>query len=261
MQHHEESIAAYVERMRHQPDAVAVITTGSVARGLERPDSDVDLCLVLTEEAFTESWRHNRLSYVEHEGATYEGGYFDIKVASPAFLRQAAERGDDPMRASFLDARVAWTRIDDLDELIATIPVLPDQVWDERMASFIAQARLHGGYFLDQAVKLGNTHLLHHAAVHLVSAGGRALLALNRTLFQGHKYLDPTLARLERMPPGYRAAAQAVLESPDRDVATAYLGLLEDFHDWPLPGDQSLSTFVRDNELAWFSGLNPPEFC
>lgn len=261
MQHHDDSIATFVERVRHRPDALAVITTGSVARGSERPDSDVDLCLVLTEDAFAESWRQNRLSYVEHEGASYDGGYFDIKVASPALLREAAERADDPMRASFLDARVAWSCIDDLAQVIAAIPVLPDEAWDERMASFIAQARLHGGYFLDQAVTLGNVHLLHHAAVHLVSAGGRALLALNRTLFQGHKYLDPTLERLERIPTGYLAAAGAVLASPDRGAAAAYLDLLERFHDWPLPRDQSLSTFVRDNELAWFSGRNPPEFC
>ncbi|QDP98166.1 hypothetical protein FOE78_21695 [Microlunatus elymi] len=260
MQHHDDSIAAFVDRARDNYAVLAVIVDGSVSSGTERPDSDVDLVLVLTEDAFAQAWQENRLSYVERDGITYEGGYYDIKVASVAYLRRAADHADDPMRASLLHARIAWSRLDDLADLVAAIPRLPEEVWERRMASFIAQVRLHGGYFLKQAVQLDNEFLLHHAAVHLVGAGGRALLALNRTLFQGQKYLDRTLARLERVPAGYADAAHAVLSTPSLQTGTAYRDLIENFAAWPITAEETLSTFVRDNELSWYTGRSPIEY-
>ncbi|WP_159622982.1 nucleotidyltransferase domain-containing protein [Ruania rhizosphaerae] len=260
MQHHQDTLAAFVEHVRHDPDAVGVVVTGSVAHGTERPDSDVDVQLVLTEEAFAQAWEQNRLSYVVRDVATYDGGYVDIKVASADFLRRAARDGDDAMRHSMIGARVAWSRIEGLEEVVAAIPVLPADLWEDRMASFIAQARLHGGYFLKQAVILDNTHLLHHAAVHAVTAGGRALLALNRTLFKGHKYLDEMLASAGHVPDEYARAAAELLHQPSMESGKAYMDLLESFHPWPLSKEQTLSTFVRDNELGWYSGRMPPEY-
>lgn len=260
MEHHETTLAAYVERVRAQADALGVVLTGSVARGTERAGSDVDVVLVVTDEAFDAAWAENRISYAERVDATYSGGYVDIKLAGPALLRAAVLRADDPMRASFCGARVVWTRMADLAEVVTEIAALPEEVWDQRAGAMMAQVRLHAGYFLPQAVELGSTHLLHHAAVHAVAAGGRALLALNRTLFQGHKYLEGMLAGLQRIPDGYSAVARELLETPSLQAAGTYLQLLESFHEWSVSREASLSTFVRDNELAWYSGTLPPEY-
>jgi predicted nucleotidyltransferase len=260
VQHHEDSIAAFIQRIRGRDDVLAVILDGSVASGRERPDSDVDLVLVVTEEAFEQAWRENRLSYVERDSITYGGGYYDLKVASLPYLQRAVDDADDPMRASLLHARVVWSGIDDLEPLLTAIARLPEEVWEHRMASFIAQLRLHGGYFLRQAVEQDNEFLLHHAAVHMVGAGGRALLALNRTLFQGQKYLDQTLARLGRVPDGYADASRALLRQPSLATGAAYRELVESFHPWPIAEEQTLSTYVRDNELSWYTGRAPIEY-
>ncbi|WP_212804587.1 nucleotidyltransferase domain-containing protein [Actinocatenispora sera] len=47
MRHHEDTLDAYVRRVRADADAIAVIVVGSVARGTERADSDVDVYLVV----------------------------------------------------------------------------------------------------------------------------------------------------------------------------------------------------------------------
>ena len=52
MQHHEETLAAYVESVRTRPETLGVVLVGSVCRGTERPDSDVDVYRVITDEAF-----------------------------------------------------------------------------------------------------------------------------------------------------------------------------------------------------------------
>jgi hypothetical protein len=264
MQHHDAAIERFVADARLDPDMLAVVVDGSVASGLERVDSDVDLVLIVTDEAFERALAADRMSYTVdgagNGGIGYDHGYYDIKVATVGYLDLAAERGDDPVRAAFLHAKVVWSRIDGLPEKLARISTVPDAQWEQRMASHMAQVRLHGGYFLDQAYTLSNQYLLQHAVVHLVGAGGRALLALNRQLFQGQKYLERLVAELDRKPVGYETAAATVLTNPNPATANAYMTLLEDFYEWPLAPGTSLSRFVLDNELAWLFGTVPPEY-
>jgi hypothetical protein len=260
MQQHEETLAAYVRRVKADPNVIAVILVGSVARGTERPDSDVDVYLVVPDDVFDSAIAAHRVIFDERFDATYPGGYVDVKLATVAFLDAAAERGDDPVRASFEDARVAWVRGGyDIAGPVAAIPVLPPLVWESRAVSFMAEVWWHGTDFLPQAVASDNVFLLHHAAVHTVSAGGRALLALNQRLFRGPRYLDATLATLDRMPDGYGDLARQLITQPSRESAGAYVRALETFHPWPVDRATSASIFVRDNELAWLTGTLPPE--
>jgi predicted nucleotidyltransferase len=260
MEHHEDTLDAYVRRVKADPNTIAVIVVGSVAHGTERPDSDVDVYLVVPDDVFDSAIATNRVIFVERSDAKYLGGYVDVKLATVAFLNAAAERGDDPVRASFEGARVAWVRDGyDIAGPVAAIPLLPPTVWESRAVSFISQVRLHGTDFLREAVALDNTFLLHHAAVHTVSAGGRALLALNRRLFRGPKYLDATLATLDRIPDGYGDLARQLITRPSQESADAYVQALETFHPWPVDRAASDSIFIRDNELAWLTGILPPE--
>ena len=259
MQHHDAAIERFVAGASLDPDMLAVVVDGSVASGLERPDSDVDLVLIVTDDAFRRALDADRLSYVD-ENAGYDHGYYDIKVATVGYLDRAAERGDDPVRAAFLHTKVAWSRIEGLEQQIARISDVPDEQWDQRMASHIAQVRLHGGYFLNQAYQLSNQYLLQHAVVHLVGAGGRALLALNHRLFQGQKYLERLVSEVDRKPAGYEAAAAEVLRDPNPATAKAYMTMLEEFYEWPLSPESTLSRFVLDTELAWLFGTVPPEY-
>jgi predicted nucleotidyltransferase len=260
VQHHEDTLAAFVAQEAARDDTVAVVVSGSVARGDARPDSDVDVYLVVTEERFRKAWDDGLVSYVDTAVATYEGGYVDLKLATVDYLRRAAEAGDDPTRASFLTARVAWSRDPSVAGLVAAIPQLPEEVWAERGRSYLAQLRLYLDYFLLQGEAHGNTYLRYWAAVHGVNAGGRALLALNRTLFQGPKYLEKTVPGLPRVPAGYAELADALLREPTAVHGRTYADAIEELHDWGVPRDETLSRFVRDNELAWLTGRLPPEF-
>src|SRR5690625_7137590 len=110
MEHHETTLAAYVERVRAQADALGVVLTGSVARGTERAGSDVDVVLVGTDEAFDAAWAENRISYAERVDATYSGGYGDMKLAGPALRRAAALRAAHPPRPSLCRGRGGLAR-------------------------------------------------------------------------------------------------------------------------------------------------------
>jgi hypothetical protein len=260
VQHHDDTLAAFLAQESAREDAVAVVVTGSVARGDPRPDSDVDVYLVVSEERFGKAWDDGLVGYVDTDVATYDGGYVDVKLATADYLHRAAETADDPTRASFLNARLAWSRDPSVAGLVAAIPRIPDDVWADRGRSFVAQLRLYVHYFLLQGEAHGNTYLRTWAAVHAVGAGGRALLALNRTLFQGPKYLEKTVPGLPRVPAGYADLAAALLQDPTAERGQAYAAAIEELHDWGMTPDETLSRFVRDNELAWLTGRLPPEF-
>jgi predicted nucleotidyltransferase len=260
MQHQEDTLAAYVDKVAADETAIAVVLVGSLAKGTERVDSDVDVYLIVTDAAFAEAEAREQLSYVDSAIATYEGGYVDIKLATVDYLRRAATEGDDPVRASFLRARVAWSRDTQLAALVAAIPALPDEAWADRTASFIAQMRLYGGYFLKQGQQLGDEYLLRWAALHTVSSAGRALLARGHVLFSGNKYLSSLLAGLPDLPRGYLQLAEQLLVEPTAETGTTFLALVEAHHDWPIAREQTLSRFVRENELSWLTRVPPPEF-
>src|ERR1044072_4228770 len=139
MEHHEQTLGAYVRRVRADPNAIAVVVAGSVARGTERPDSDVDVYLVVPDEVFDGAIADNRVIFVDRSDAAYPGGYVDVKLATVAFLEAAAARGDARVRGSFEGARVAWVRAGyALAGLVAAIPVLPATAWESRAVSFIS---------------------------------------------------------------------------------------------------------------------------
>jgi predicted nucleotidyltransferase len=259
MKHHEAAIDTFVARSSDDPEILGIIVTGSVARGLERADSDVDLYLVVTEERWDRAVADNRIIYVEDDDS-YQGGYFDVKVVTLAYIDDAGERGDDPVRDSFARTRIVFSRVPDLAERVERAATVPPERWVPLAESFLAQARLHGDYFLPHAYDHGDLVLLHHAAVHTAVSASRALLALNHVAFQGPKYLTAAVAALEHKPDGWDALIRDLLAEPTTASAKAVIVALESFRDWGISFDDSLSTFVHDNELAWRTRLPTPEY-
>ena len=148
--HHEETIAAYATQVVAEPDVLALVVVGSVARATERSTSDVDVYLVVTDEAYAAAQAAGRVAYIDTDAATYDS-YVDIKLASPRYLERAVAYADDPTRASFLGARTVFDRTGSVAATIARIVTLPEQVWQRRVHAYRCQARLYGGYFLKQA--------------------------------------------------------------------------------------------------------------
>jgi predicted nucleotidyltransferase len=259
MEQHERALEAYVDSVQEEPATLAVVVVGSVARGTERTDSDVDVYLVVDDEHFAAASAVDRFAWVDRAGLDYPGSYIDVKLASPEYLAAAAARADDPTRASFAGARVAFSRIDGLDALLERIVRLPDDVWASRIRSNVAQTRLYGGYFLPQAVERGDAFLRQHAGLHLALAAARAALAAARVLHQGPKYISD-LIRTVPTPDGFVPAWQSVLDDPGIENARVLMGLVDTWLEEDLSPDDALSVFIRDNELAWLRGTVPTEF-
>jgi hypothetical protein len=260
VRHHQDTIKNFTRFQAARPEVLGVAVVGSVARGDERSDSDVDVYVVITDDAYADAERQGRIAFVSHDGVTYAGGYVDVKLCSPGYLAAAVERADDPTRASFLRARVTLDRIGGLAETVNAITELPEEVWRRRVNAYQAQVALYGGYFLPQAYERGDGFLLHHSAVHTAFAAGRTALAHHRRLFRGQKYLNKDIAGLSELPASFRTAWTSVLADASPTTAAALIGEIDSLVGSSLSVDESLSRFITDNELAWLNGTIPPEF-
>lgn len=259
MEPQERALSAYIDSVRDDPGTLAVVLVGSVAQGRERSDSDVDVYLIVDDQRFAEAAAADRFAWVERWDLDYPGSYIDIKIASPSYLESAAVGADDPTRASFVGARVAFSRVDGLESVIERIATLPDDEWSGRIRSHMAQARLYGGYFLTQAIDRQDPFLRSHAGLHFALAAARVALASGRTLLQGPKYVS-RLVRSVPTPDGFVDAWEQVVNDPGIENARVLMALLDAWAGDDLSPDQALSIFIRDNELAWLRGTVPAEF-
>ncbi len=259
MEHQERALAAYVDQVAASPDTVGVVLIGSLARGVEREDSDVDVYLIVTADAFARSTAEDRWAWIDRQGLDYPGSYIDVKLADLDYLRTAVERADDPTRASFAGARVAFSRDDELSALVERISVLDADAWAARVRSHVAQVHLHGGYFLRQAEEHGDPFLLQHASVHTALAAARAALAAAHRLMPGPKYIQ-ALVREVPSPDGFVESWDRLLQEPSIASSNALIEIIDGWLGRDQTHLDSLSVFIRDNELAWLRGTIPAEY-
>lgn len=259
MRHHERAIETYLARTASRHDVLGVLLTGSLATRSERADSDVDLVLVVDEDMWREAVAADRIMFVDREDVGYDGGYFDVKLATVAQLEAAVDRADDPARHSLGSAEVLYDQGFHLADTVRRIAAHAGPGQADLVASHVAQARLHGEYFLAHGVEHDDPFLAAHAAVHLGLAAGRALLASTRTPYPGPKDLAATLRALPDPGPRFAAAITEAARTPSLRNCGALLDLLEQHLGDALPAAATLSRFVLDNELAWFHGRTPPE--
>jgi predicted nucleotidyltransferase len=256
-EHHRKAIDVLAARMQQDPEVLAVIIGGSVAKGVAREDSDVDCYLVISDSAFKVRKQLDELAYYSKEECDYPGGYIDGKRINYAFIQAAAERGSEPTRASFEGAFVAFTRIPELSELVSQIPVFPEAQREKNLKDFYAQVLLYGHYFSDRALTLNNTYLLTHSVSQIALFAGRLLLAYNRILFPCHKSLAQTLERASEMPDRYMELQQAMLTNPTKETISDFIECVSAFQQWGLTMKQAVSRFIENNEWNWLEGEPP----
>ncbi|MGN7764804.1 nucleotidyltransferase domain-containing protein [Paenibacillus sp. 22594] len=250
-EHHRQTLEKLVGKLEKNPSCLAVITSGSVAQGTAKETSDVDVHLVLSDEAYAAYDQDHMLSYVDREVSTYEGGYADIKVINLRFLELAAGQGNEPTRYAFTGSEVVFSRIPELDELVARIPIYPEENRDCNLRDFCAQIFLYAFYFAKEAARKNDAYLLAHSASNLVFFSGRMILAYNRLLFPSHKGLLDAVAAAEAKPKDFRKLATELLQSPSADKSMRFAARMLAFYNHGLSFEQALGIYVLNNERFW----------
>lgn len=253
--HHQETIERFVAKIKQDPEVQAVLLGGSIAHGYANESSDVDVMLVVDEKIRLQREKEGRLSYWENESCTYPDGYIDGKFISTSFIRQVAERGSEPARFAFADARPVYYTIEGLEEEVRLASRYPVEQKESNMESFVAQ--LEGWkWYCGEALKRDNLYLLQVAATRVALFGGRLILAHNERLYPYHKWFLKELERASDRPENMLDKLQLMLREPTSSNIESFADLILHYRSWP-GGSPWPNRFMLDSELTWLEGWTP----
>jgi hypothetical protein len=255
-EHHRRAIDKVIAHFQDDPKFPALIIAGSIAKGLEREDSDVDVILVATDEEYATRAPAWDLAYYSTDSCDYEGGYVDGKICDLQFLRDVADHGSDPARAAFEGAWIGYSRIPELADILSRIPVYPEHEHQERIRSFYAQVEAWRWY-VGEAEKWDDRYLLMHTTSQLALFSGRMILAHNRILYPYHKWFMHALRDAPDKPEDFLALIDDLLEHPGKANADALCESLFGFQEWDKPSEGWAARFMKDSEWNWRDGQPP----
>ncbi len=256
--HHAATVRNLTRHLATDPEVLALLLAGSVAHGFATASSDVDVALVVTPEALARRDAQDRLTVTLHPDSgvvTYEGGYVDGKYVTLDGLQQVAERGSDPARYAYVGARVLFSRVAGLPELLDRITRYPTAERDARVTSFTAQL-LGWRWYFGQGVAKDDPYLRTAALAKVVLFACRLVLAETSTLYPHHKWLLRVTESVAHRPADLVDRLRGVLAEPTWPAVEALVSDLLAFYGideraadavWP-------THFLRDHENAWLTG-------
>jgi len=253
--HHARAIEKTVDRLRSEvPRLLAVILGGSIAKGIERDDSDVDLIVVLPDDDYATRLAENRVSFLWHDVCDYENGYAEGRFVSRSYIQEAAQRGSQPTRHAFTGATALYCTDSEIETWLPRIPVYPESRHRTNVASFLAQLQLNRGFFWGEGKRRSDRYLQTRAATEIILFGCRLILAHNRILFACQKRLvEQTLDAPER-PNNLGEKIDRLLTEMSDEAKEDFCQTIEEFADW---GESDhLSCFLQDVEMSWFNQVH-----
>jgi predicted nucleotidyltransferase len=246
------------ERFREDPRYPALIVGGSIVKGLARPDSDIDAMFVATDEEFERCRRARQHLFMSGDFTDYEGGYVDGKIINLQFLRDVADHGSEPARSAFLSAILLYSRVPEVEQLMAQIPVYPTKQKEEKIRSFFCQVKLLR-WFVEEAEKRDQRYLLLRSAAELALYAGRIVLADNEVLYPHHKWFMLEVRRAKRKPAEICDLLDELLRNPCIETATRLEQCVVEHYDPGLEYLQIGTRYIRDREWNWMEGSPPLE--
>lgn len=256
--HHRATIDNVTSTLEADESILALLLTGSIAHGFETDESDVDVAAVVSTETYRERSERGGLTFLDFDAATYEGGFVDGKYVDVDFMHRVAADGSEPARFAFADAVVLFSRVDGLDDVIASIVRYPIEGRDARVDRFVAQL-MAWQWYLDQGVDKGSRYLITLAAHKIVLFACRVVLARNALLYPYHKWLLRVTESAADRPQGLMTTIDELLAVPTPTGAAAVCASVFDHFD--IDADQVRrgwgEWFLRDNELTWMTGEPP----
>ena len=256
--HHQRAIDRLADAYRDDPEFPGLIIGGSVAKGYARDDSDVDFLIVATDEAFGQRRGAGDLFINRRDLCDYDGGYVDGKIVNLAFLEDVAEKGNEPSRAAFEGAFIAYSQIPDLEAVLQRIPVYPEAGHADRIKAFYCMAFIQH-WLCHEAERHGNRYTINRAATQLALFAGRLILAHNRRLFPYHKWLPRALGSAPDKPAELMRCFNALVDAPSGKHATALFEQVRGFQDWGVSDLEAYHWFMTDVEWSWMTGKTPIE--
>jgi hypothetical protein len=253
-EHHRDSIRNITENLRNDESIQALIIAGSVAHGFANEDSDVDIMIVVSHEEYERRLRENKALYYDKECCTYEKGYIDGKYISTEYIKEVIRYGGEPSRFAFRDCRIAFSRIEGLEDLMREAAKYPSQYREVRMRRFYAHM-LEWNWFYNEGLSKNNPYLTNLAMSNLVLYGGRAILAYNELLFPYHKWFLKVLEQARNKPANMMELIGRIFDKRSHDDVAEFVSSIKNFTDWGIADYDWANYLMRNDDLGCYESV------
>jgi hypothetical protein len=252
--HHTQSIENVIRHFEKGEEIQALLLGGSLAHGFGTATSDVDILLVVSDEAYQQRASTGHALFFSRELCTYPEGYIDGKYLSLGFLDVVKEKGSEPARFAFKDAKILISRIDGLEQRLQAVTQYPVADKANRIQRFHGQFEAWHWY-TGEAIRHSNQYLLNTTVSKLILFGGRMILAHNEMLYPFHKWFIRVLEQAKDKPSTMMQQIDVLLTHPTREAIEQFYETVKNFQpwgavDWP-------TQFQIDSELNWLDGHTP----
>lgn len=250
LDNHRQIIERLTQQYRADPDVLALIVQGSVARGDAHEHSDVDALAILTDEGFERYRRSDTPPLSAAELVGQAGVDTRVGIWGKSYLRAAAVRAPEPTRFAFIRTIVPFCHDPEIEQLLAEIPRYPEHERQEKMASFASQLPVHMSYlYLGDYSE--NAYILTDTSHELALFGGRLILAHNRLLYPGRKHFLKQLEQASERPDRFMWLMHRMLRRPSIPTAEELCEAVLSFREWPQPAEGHGGRYLRDRDEAW----------
>ena len=249
--HQQRAIDYVTAKMQQDSQVEALLIYGSIMHGFNDEKSDVDICVVVSEEFYQAKRQTQALTFYEGAGEFYKGGYFDGKYITLDYLAKVAERGNEPTRFALHNALVAFDRTGQVPGLLEKIGEYDTAKVQEKAIRFLSQ--LEGWrWYCKEAIAKDNPYLLDVSVAKLILFAGRLVLLDNLAFFPYHKWFMKAIKRCGNKPDGFVAAIEGLLAVKSMENVTHLYEMVKNYKDWA--GGEKFSwgtNFVHDVETVW----------
>lgn len=242
--------------LENDPRYCAAVICGSVAKGKARPDSDVDICIVATEEEYNNISQSHRF-YFGNTGL-FKGEEIEIdgKYISLSFLEKAVRNGNEPVRESFKDALILFDHTGNVENLIKSITKYPEEERELKLKRFYSLFEC-SHYYATQAIGQGEQYFLQKCITDTVFYAARLVLCYNRLFFPCHKSLFTALEKAEKAPENFISMCRDLTESPDAEKLDSFFDLVYEFFEELNISEEESVSHVLEDEWTWFTEKQP----
>ncbi|HEX4141390.1 MAG TPA: nucleotidyltransferase domain-containing protein [Candidatus Methylacidiphilales bacterium] len=248
--HHAKALEKATARLLAlETGTLAIILGGSIAKGIDREESDVDLIVVLPDERYAERLKENNVSFLWYDIPGYEGGLVEGRFVSRSFIREAAARGSEPTRFSFIRACPVYCIDAEIPDILPRIPVYPENSRSKNLTAFFSQLQCNRAFFWDQGKR--NRYLQIRAASDIVHFGCRLILAHNRLLYPGQRRLIEVTLAAPGKPDQFEQKMNAFLVQLTDETKEDFCMMMEKIADWGKD-----DRYILDVEMSWFNQVH-----
>lgn len=243
--HHKQIINNIKLHFMNDPDVLALIINGSVARGLAGAESDVDFVLVVSDSEYENRERKNEIHFKCNSFCIAPCPDVNGSAKTVNMLKWLASNGTDVTRYAFVGSNIIFSKLPVLDNLLKQITTFSTDDINDKLESFYSQVKMHYSY-LEYGHYSKNTYVLCQTAVLLTLFGGRMILTHNNMFYPGRKWFMNQLEQARKKPKDFIYSVKKLLHNPSLTNAKEFCDILLNFRDWPKPSEGWFNRYEQD---------------